>query len=1138
MKLSRTSVGLLFSLTLVTLLSLAQVRQRPPRREPTPPRTSRPAVILSAELAAAVNELLKQEPLAPESATTAITEEPDAGEKPPAEDAPLAALLAYWQQPRYGEGVPEPSEKVRQRLLEAIEARPWLIHKLFIHLPEDEEAAERLYRVYQHTPDEDDRWKTGLRDWLTYHSRYFLDDLFQLVQQTRNNADGGADAFALDALARLDWERAKPLLLARQTEPEHVAVLYKNARRVNDTALNDSSRQRLQAIVADPSTGEQRLFALHALFEDAWEGQAEWFAKLFADASLTGIKLKDNQERRSGSHTNNDAPAASSAEEPVEHTENYLAVVLARYAKRLLPSVCKLVDALVQFLSSAPSGSEQSVEAARALLPWLTDPAWAEVRQRETFIGALSQMELPESAPGMLWVLSNDEDDTLRALAAETLGNLKYQAAAPAIRRALEREKDEALRPRLVVALMQCGGITDEEAAAAIEAFARRLVTPTGAAQINAIRDGQDAEPLPLQISIGRILSDDETLPCPEGLAVRLFARVKALRKTQPQVAKEMLNIVQGVPLPVAYQFLAQRIGEGWVDVEALKLALESTAELRQHASSGLYPLLEHGGYPAGIAAALLDDAAHRNAILQGQDTKAQLALLASARYLRLALPLDLVAALFREKTLAVAVENYLIVEDSAVARRLVWARYPGEALILGERFPRNVSRDYVPEYLAAFEEEARRIVKAGNRVEELVAFYSNDQDPKVEIRLREGRAQLRLFTDRNVWRERMLTNSELIELQTLLARPEVEDLKPETPLGGYQEGFYEFLRVNKDGGRRIVLEGLKPAPRSNATLHEQLSDVFYRLSKAGEYVVHYAIEAKLPGVEVLHAYDKQPILTVCQEGGETLVFVSERLSEPGSAKQGGTWRLFKDGQLGGAVNAPEIFRDLDLFSDKEMLNLVFRSDDVGALPIALIRQAMQQHKVTSLGELRAALVPGSYFFTLTTPGQKWHVGVKLDAKNGDRLVRFNQQTGQEFEVRVEGKQQSIQLMPLSYLAAQDKFLLASESFVYGSHYLLDPASGTLQPASGEFRPLRDQGVRPLQPTGKANEYWATIYELARKQARIGRYNAQTFTFTPVLDVPELELRCADVWVDEKQGKVWLVHRGHLLRLPLPPSNN
>lgn len=1157
MKLSRHFLGLLLSLALLlTCAAVFFAQGRRPKPGPQPPlRAQRPPASLNAELAAAINELLKEEPLAPESSNTAENAKPaEAGKpaKPPVDDAPLAELLAYWQQQQVVPDGLRPSEIVAQRLLEAIEARPWLMNQLLDKLPEGEETAERLYRLYQQAADEDDRWKSGLHQWLRYNSRYFVDELLEAAEL--DGPQPGADTFALDALARLDWEKAKPRLLAQPENPFAVVVLYKGAVRNHDLMLADKVRTQLRALVSDREAAEMRMFALQALFEGEWEGQAEWLASLFADTSLTGVnpERKDRRARNQRGRGKNDAIAVE--DEAVEQAENYLAPLLLSQRKKLLPVVQKLVgdrdrnvhnaavDTLTQFLFAyREAGEPDAAEAARSLLPWLSNPAWADGAQREALIGALPDLKLPESASGMLWVLSNDEDESLRALAAETLGNLKFTAAAPAIRRALEREKDEELRQRLVTALMFCGGISDEEAAVAIEAFARKLVAPIGLAQIEALRNGEDAEPLPLQLSIGRILSDSEDIPCPEGLAARLFARVKALRKTQPNVARQLLHIVQGVPLPLAYQFLAERLGEGWLDVEGLKQALENAAALRQHASSELFPLLSQGGHAAGVTAVLLKDASLQNAVLQNKDAKAQLALLAAARYLRTALPVDLVATLLADKTLGPVAESYLMVEDSLPARRLVWARHPGEALILGEHHPRTNYHGQV-ETFAEYEHGARQALKE-NLAEEIYAFYSEAQaKPNAEIRLRKGRAQLRLFSDPNVWRARDLSNSELIELQTLVARPEVAELKPEMPLGGYQESFGEFVRVSKDGGYRVVLEGLKPAP-GDASMHEQLSELFYRFSKAGTYETHYAIEAKLPGVEVLFADETQYVYAVCQEGGDTLVLAGDPLGrrrEPRNAKL--AWSLFKDGQLGSVVNAPEIFGPLGKLEGGMQLMMMAsaRGQEMPNLPLDFTLQLVEREKTPFL---LGGTATGSddLMMSLKTPDQKWIVGIEWDEKRGARrLIRRNSQTGQQFEVRDNQRNNLEPLMPLKYLEATNKMLLARAAHweVINpnlAYYLLDPATGVLQPAKGEFRPLQDQSLRTLQPTGKPHEFWAVIRENGTS-SRVGRYDERAFTFTTVLEVPGLFLRSADVWVDEARGKVWLTYKGHLLRLPLPAS--
>lgn len=1148
MKLSRHSFALLLSLSLpLSFTSVFLAQGHKPKPGPPPLlRRPRPAVSLNTELATAINELLKEAPFAPETNTASDNDKPvetGATAKPPADDAPLVELLTYWRQHDYRPDMPAMSAKVAQRLLDAIEARPWLMNQLLEKLPESQETTERLYRLYQQVPDDEDRWKSALEQWLRYNSRYFVDDLLKSINGA--GAEPGADTFSLDALARLDWEKAKPLLLAQPENPYALTVLYRNAVRVNEAALAEQVRTQLQAIVADREAAELRMFALQALVEGEWSGQAEWIARLFADTSLTGVNPERSEQRarnRQGA-----LPVQGRVEqvfEVEERAENYLAPLLQSQRKKLLPIVQKLVgdrdrnvhnaavDTLTQFLFAyRQAGEQDAAEVARTLLPWLSNPTWADGPQREALIGALPDLKLPESASGMLWVLDNDEDESLRALAAETLGNLKFTAAAPAIRRALEREKDEALRERLVTALMLCGGISDEEAAAAIEAFARKLVAPIGLAQIEAIRNGEEAAPLPLQLSIGRILSDSEDIPCPEGLAARLFARVKTLRKTQPNVARQLLHIVQGAPLPLAYQFLAERLGEGWLDVEGLKLALENATALRHHASSELFPLITQGGHAAGVVAVLLKDTALQHTVLQSKDTKAQLALLAAARYLRTTLPVDLVAPLLADKTLGTAAESYLIVEDSSPARRLVWSRHPGEALILGETVPPGFEGVFNPERLFSFEREAQRGLKEG-AVEEIYAFYSEAQDkPHAEISVRKGHAQLRLFTDSPVWRARDLSNSELIELQTLVARPEVAELKPETPLGGYQDGFGEFVRVSKDGGYRVMLQGMNSAP-GDASLHEQLSDLFYRFSKAGAYETHYAIEAKLPGVEVLFADETQHVYAVCQENGDTLVLAGDPLGRRHEARNAKlAWYLFKDGQLGSAVNTPEIFRGLDaLGSSNFLLQMAFTNDDAGR-GMMFLRHTMEQANAKTLAEMQERMIPGNYVFSLTSTDQKWRVGVKMEPRFGERLMRINLQTGQEFEVKTESKEP---FLPLRYLDGLNKFLLTREAS-QGAYYLLDPANGILQGAKGEFRPLQDQSLRTLQPTGKQNEFWAVIRE-NEQGSRVGRYDERAFTFTPVLEVPGLSLRSADVWVDEARGKIWLTYKGHLLRLPLPAS--
>ncbi len=107
-------------------------------------------------------------------------------------------------------------------------------------------------------------------------------------------------------------------------------------------------------------------------------------------------------------------------------------------------------------------------------------------------------------------------------------------------------------------------------------------------------------------------------------------------------------------------------------------------------------------------------------------------------------------------------------------------------------------------------------------------------------------------------------------------------------------------------------------------------------------------------------------------------------------------------------------------------------------------------------------------------------------------------------------------------------------------YYLLDVKTGKTELVTGEFQPLIRQTFRPLQTMGNPNEFWAAVYKRVKNETDIGRYDAKNFTFKSILKLLEILLDSMDIWVDEKDAKVYFVYAGefggeaHLLSLPLP----
>ena len=292
MKLSGKSFQFAIHLLSLSLLGTPVVFAQ--RQRPAKPRApQRPANALSGELAQAITELLKRDPLTAEEVErlarrtkqTWESAAKDAQRQPPADEAPLKELLTFWQAVSVDTSVPKPSDRVRQRLLEACEDRPWRLVQLLPWLPENSDAQDRLYRLWQNAPDEDVEWKPRLRDWLKYGSPYFLEEL---QAEARDAAQPLEDRLrVLSALAKLDWETARPLLEA-SGHPSALGELHTQAVARGESSLAESARARLLALLNDRSDEANRVLAFHSLLAVEWPGQEAWYISLFSNPAFNG----------------------------------------------------------------------------------------------------------------------------------------------------------------------------------------------------------------------------------------------------------------------------------------------------------------------------------------------------------------------------------------------------------------------------------------------------------------------------------------------------------------------------------------------------------------------------------------------------------------------------------------------------------------------------------------------------------------------------------------------------------------------------------------------------------------------------------------------------------------------------------
>jgi hypothetical protein len=101
----------------------------------------------------------------------------------------------------------------------------------------------------------------------------------------------------------------------------------------------------------------------------------------------------------------------------------------------------------------------------------------------------------------------------------------------------------------------------------------------------------------------------------------------------------------------------------------------------------------------------------------------------------------------------------------------------------------------------------------------------------------------------------------------------------------------------------------------------------------------------------------------------------------------------------------------------------------------------------------------------------------------------------------------------------------------------LDPVTGRITAAGGELRPLMHQTYRPLQRASVADEFWAALPNSDKSETLLGTYNMRTQKFTLRLKLPQIEFDSMRVWVDEAEGKAYIVYEGQLLSVPLTSPN-
>jgi hypothetical protein len=608
--------------------------------------------------------------------------------------------------------------------------------------------------------------------------------------------------------------------------------------------------------------------------------------------------------------------------------------------------------------------------------------------------------------------------------------------------------------------------------------------------------------------------------------------------------------------------------------------------------SNELYVLRGKNSLAGGIAACLIEDENDIVSAFHSENAETQIGILACARLLRKPLPVQEVGALLDSpnKILALAAERYLESEDSLEARQLVLAKHPNEAVILGARdsfnpaklteFPTMLGRLFAsvdasygnhlhPEKadfakLDKFEDKLREEIKANTDLLEIYTIV-----PSYIVRVYKDRVVFTWLKDDARYYEGVLKKEQFDNLKRLLTESKLEETPPIFGDCHYNCGMFEYAHFNRNGGRRFFAY-------TNFIRFIGIWANFQALGESDSMKLHYYLQDKIKGLEVLLTDKKLQPQAIWKNGDDFRVLVSdeERKSQiedeisklnkiddnneemdyevrGKNARQRSIdrafehyeWREFKDGKLGARVDEPA---QIPFLRDKLNFPAVQnqRSNDgiwqsksgnyeirAGEFSEGGLWKMNRSEQIEFKKGLYSNPIVSGNWVVVSKADQDWAAP--------NYVVRVNLQTGKEYKLKIPPAKS---LYAVTYVKEHNKVLIRSSDEDSDDknlqYYLLDAQTGAVEKVKGEFRPLKEQTIRPLQSNGKPNEFWAAIYE--GEATEIGIYNAKLFSFKTVLKLPQIGLDSMNIWVDEKDGKVYFVYAdrfgqdGQVLSVPLP----
>ena len=843
----------------------------------------------------------------------------------PPDDAPIEDLLAYWEVQARGVQAlrysVKPSKTVVRRILDAVEKEPVMLTAFLKIFPPEPDVAKTVKRLYdkfldeaRNTGDDDDDDEipesmnigevynaamsmpdyfedysespdlSEIKTWLTYNSDYFSNDLLEKAEKVKDSEEYVTNQNELLALAAVDWKLAEPIaerLLNDKNQPVSSVLAkwayYKHSLLTNDNPDINKYRRALQDVVEDKKAQPgARDLAMDALVgEEEWAERDDWYMTLLDDETLYELKVNGSVYTGLTTIVLNSAPDRW----------------VSKMTRLLGSQNQKIHDVAVRNLLSALRQDSNNREVVLALLPLLSDPelAKSEDQGRRALITAVGNGEFPESIPGLIKIVQSDEE--LRGNAIAALEKYKDPRIVPVLQTALLGVTEPFYRERIIRAILANGGYNVNQQIGFLEDFARFASSSNLAGQ-NPYAFYSDSS-FSQNAHIGMVVSRN---PAPDDMLVKTgLLRLKDLKRTDPPTAALFEGIVKNWESPVNDLERLNELGNGVSDVPSVIKLLTRRKKIGESLKNEIYALRARKGVAGGIAACLLPET-EIALTLKSNDMLEKTAVLGCARLIRAKLPVAEVGQIMNssEGLLQTAAERYLISEDGTEARNLVLARHPNEAMILGARrsfMPGEREAEITPEVselffsvtgtysygssetgsIDEFQGKLREEVKKNDGLTGIYALIENEKSGHKVLRIYKDKAVYTWHEDDARFFERTLTNEELNVIFRYVSETGLAESKP--IVGTCYDGCdsSEFVMFGRAGGRRVHILG----ERSGDPVTRGLDMLFTKLEQ-GKAELHYHLQDKIDGLQVILADKDFPAKAVWKQGNDFRVLVTD----------------------------------------------------------------------------------------------------------------------------------------------------------------------------------------------------------------------------------------------------------------------